>query len=101
LKPLRANEVKFGQLFTSSTHVGDFRLSSLPGREHAHSKQNKNMYKHGFKKKKISSEGCAPVFEDSKNKRSIKGQFMLTDTNVCLSSTCLLHPKKISCHYED
>jgi hypothetical protein len=52
-------------------------------------------------KKKISSEGCAPVFEDSKNKRSIKGQFMLTDTNVCLSSTCLLHPKKISCHYED
>lgn len=37
----------------------------------------------------LNKKDATPVFEDSKNKRSIKWQFVLTDTNVCLNSTWL------------
>lgn len=85
LKPLRANEIKFGQLFTRSTQVVDFKLSSLPGIEYTVSKNFKRM-----ETANLHEDYIAPVFEDSKNKRSTKGQFVLTDTSVCLNSTCLL-----------
>ena len=43
-------------------------------------------------------QGTIPVFEDSKNKRSIKWQFVLTDISVCLNSTCLFRRNRMFPH---
>lgn len=40
-----------------------------------------------------------PVLEDSKNKRSIRWQFLLTASSVCFSSTCLLRESKLRVRY--
>lgn len=40
-----------------------------------------------------------PVLEDSKNKRSIRWQFVLTASSVCFNSTCLLTESRLRVRY--